>query len=377
MLRELASGAPQVDPQTLAAPRSLDQFVAHMLESALCMRKRHEVAVQTKIVALSALLAVAGCRQPAPSNVLRVSGHAEATEVQVAPEIGGRVIDLRINEGDRVHRGDLLAKLDTADTALQIERVRAERAVAAAQLRLLQAGARPEEIRQAQAQAEAAATETAAAEAELRAAETTLRRLDMLLEASAVSRQQRDDAKATVDVAMERRRGAQERTRAASELVARLRAGARREELEGARARIASIDAQLALLDKSVRDAAVTAPIDGVITLKLVEVGELVAPRMPLLVIADLDHAWADLFVPEPMLPRVKLGQDASLFTDAGGREMPGKVTFISPKAEFTPRNVQTADERSKLVYRIKVTVDNSAGVLKQGMPVDAELVLQ
>jgi HlyD family secretion protein len=97
---------------------------------------------------------------------------------------------------------------------------------------------------------------------------------------------------------------------------------------------------------------------------------------MPLLVVTDLDHAWANLFVPEPLVPRVKLGQSATVFTDAGGEGIPGKVTYVSPRAEFTPRNVQTADERSKLVYRIKVSVDNSAGVLKSGMPVDAELAV-
>jgi HlyD family secretion protein len=94
-------------------------------------------------------------------------------------------------------------------------------------------------------------------------------------------------------------------------------------------------------------------------------------------VITDLDNAWANLFVPEPMIPRVAIGQPATVFTDAGGPGIEGKVTFISPRAEFTPRNVQTAEERSKLVYRIKVGVDNRAGVLKIGMPVDAELKLQ
>jgi HlyD family secretion protein len=92
--------------------------------------------------------------------------------------------------------------------------------------------------------------------------------------------------------------------------------------------------------------------------------------------VTDLDHAWANLFVPEPIIPRVKLGQPATVFTDAGGDGLQGKVTYVSPRAEFTPRNVQTADERSKLVYRIKVAVDNSAGVLKSGMPVDAELAV-
>ena len=97
---------------------------------------------------------------------------------------------------------------------------------------------------------------------------------------------------------------------------------------------------------------------------------------MPLLVVTDIDRAWANLFVPEPAVPRLTIGQEALVFTDAGGEGLPGTVTFVSPQAEFTPRNVQTADERSRLVYRIKVAVDNREGVLKPGMPVDASLRL-
>ena len=136
-------------------------------------------------------------------------------------------------------------------------------------------------------------------------------------------------------------------------------------------------DAQIAVLEKSQRDANVLSPISGLVTQKLVDAGEIVARGTPLVVITDLDHAWANLFVPEPTIPRVMLGQAATVFTDAGGPGIDGKVTFISPRAEFTPRNVQTAEERSKLVYRIKVSVDNRPGILKLGMPVDAELKLQ
>jgi HlyD family secretion protein len=92
--------------------------------------------------------------------------------------------------------------------------------------------------------------------------------------------------------------------------------------------------------------------------------------------IVDLDHAWANIYIDEPLIPRLRLGQAATIFTDAGGTGLAGAVTFISPKAEFTPRNVQTAEERSKLVYRIKVSVDNRQGVLKQGMPVEADVPL-
>ena len=114
-----------------------------------------------------------------------------------------------------------------------------------------------------------------------------------------------------------------------------------------------------------------------IFTQKLVDAGEILARGTPLVVITDLDNAWANLFVPEPTIPRVTIGQTATVFTDAGGPGIEGTITFISPRAEFTPRNVQTAEERSKLVYRIKVSVDNRAGTLKLGMPVDAELTLQ
>ena len=162
--------------------------------------------------------------------------------------------------------------------------------------------------------------------------------------------------------------------RAADETVARLKAGSRVEEIAAARARVASAEAQLASLEKNLADAHVKAPIGGVVTSKLVDAGEIIAARTPIVAISDLDHAWANVYVDEPVVPQLRLGQAATLVTDAGQR-LAGTVTFISPRAEFTPRNVQTADERSKLVYRIKVTVDNRDGVLKPGMPVEAELI--
>ncbi len=331
--------------------------------------------VRALVITVAALAALAACREPAPSNTIRVSGHVEATEVHVAAEVGGRLVDLRVAEGDRVAPGDVIALLDTADIELQIGRANAERATADAQLRLLQAGARPQEIRQAEAQVDAATADAAAAEVERRAAETDFQRFEALLQANAGSQKQRDDARARVDVARERESGALDRIRAAGEVVSRLQAGAKREEVEVARARVAAVDAQLAVLEKMREDASVVAPVGGIVTQTLTDAGEIVAPRMPLLVVTDLDHAWANLFVPEPLIPRLVLGQAADVRTDAGDT-LAGTVTYISPQAEFTPRNVQTADERSRLVYRIKVAVDNSAGVLKSGMPVDAELTL-
>ena len=324
-----------------------------------------------------AAVAATGCGEDAPASTVRVSGHVEADDVQLAAEVGGRVLELTVAEGDRVEPGQVIARLDTRDAEIALERARAERAQAEAQLRLLLVGSRAEDIRQAAAQVSAAQAEVAAAEAELINAAADLERYESLLKVNAGSRKARDDAMTRRDVAQEHVAAARQRQRAASENAARLEAGARPEEIAAARARVAAVTAQIAASEKAVADATVTAPSAGVVTTKLVNAGEIVAPRAPLVVITDLDHAWGEVFVDEPLVPRLTLGQDATLFTDAGGTGLSGKVTFISPKAEFTPRNVQTAEERSRLVYRIKVTVDNSKGILKPGMPVEAELPLR
>jgi HlyD family secretion protein len=325
---------------------------------------------------LFAGLTAAACKQEAPLNQVRVSGHVEATDVRLAPEVGGRIVLFNVKEGDRVEAGTLVLRLDTRTTELSIDRARAELRAAEAQLRLLQAGSRPEDVRQAEAQTQAARDDVRAARAELTAAEADLQRFESLLAANAGSRKQRDDALARRDVARERVEASENRMRAAEHGVARLRAGARPQEIDAATARVAMAAAQFATAEELLKDAALVSPTRGVISEKLAEVGEVVAPRVPVLVITDLDHAWADVFVPEPAIPRIRIGQSATLFTDAGGSGLPGTVTFISPKAEFTPRNVQTAEERSKLVYRVRVTVDNTQGILKAGMPVEAEIPL-
>jgi HlyD family secretion protein len=110
------------------------------------------------------------------------------------------------------------------------------------------------------------------------------------------------------------------------------------------------------------------------VTSKLVNAGELVQRGQPLVVIADLDRAWANVYVDGPVVPRLKLGQAVTIHTDAGGAGRPGTVSLIASTAEFTPRNVQTAEDRATLVYRVKIAVDNSDGVLKIGMPVEAEI---
>lgn len=323
------------------------------------------------------VLLVASCAEEPPPNEIRASGHVEATDVRLAPEVGGRILLLTVKEGDRVEPDTLILRLDGREIELAVQRAQAEQAQAEAQLKLLQAGSRREDIAQAQAQAQAARDDVSAARAELAAAELDLQRYEALLQANAGSRKQRDDAATRTTVARERVQAAENRVRAADQTTARFRSGARPEEIEAARARVASAAAQVATAEESLNDTALKSPIGGVVTEKLAEVGEVIGPRSPVVVITDLARAWADVYVPEPVVPRIRLGQAATVFTDAGGSGIAGTVSYISAKAEFTPRNVQTADERSKLVYRVRVSVDNKDGVLKQGMPVEALIALQ
>ena len=318
----------------------------------------------------------AACAKEAPSDRLRASGHVEATEVRLAPDAGGRVLSLNVKIGDRVQPGQTILTLDSRDAELAMQRGKAEQAQADAQLRLLLAGSRQEDIQQAESQVAAAKAEAAAAKAELDGAGQDLERFDTLLKNNSGSRKQRDDAETRRNVARDRLSASESRVRSAEGALARLQAGARREEVDAARARVAATTAQIATVEKSLHDATLVSSVTGLVTDTLVEAGETIGPRTPSVVIVDIDRAWADVFVPEPIVPSLKIGQAATIFTDAGGAGVPGTITYISPKAEFTPRNVQTADERSKLVYRIRVSADNKDGVLKQGMPVEAEFAV-
>jgi membrane fusion protein YbhG len=326
---------------------------------------------------MAGLLAVAfaisvGCRHETAAGPPRASGYVEATEVKVASKVPGRVAEVRVVEGARVTANQVLVTLQTTDTDLAITRAQAQRAQAAAQLRLLQAGTRTEDIQQAEAQVAAATADKRAADADLASAKEDEARFLQLLRNRAGSQKQADDAVARREQSEAKARAAGDRAGAATATLARLKAGARPEEIEAARAQVAGADAQIATLEHDRAEATVVAPSDGVVTSRLVEPGELVAVGTPLIVVIDLDRAWADAYVEEPLVPSLKIDEAATVITDAGNR-LAGRIAFISPRAEFTPRNVQTAAERAKLVYRVKVTVDNRQGVLKPGMPVEVE----
>lgn len=302
----------------------------------------------------------------------RASGYVEATEVRVAAKVPGRVLSVAVAEGQKVTAGQTLIQLSFTDATLALTRLQADRAQADAQLRLLLAGSRKEDIAQAEAQAAAAESERATVATELAAARIDADRFEQLVQKRAGSEKQRDDAVVRKALTESRLKAAEDRVAAALSQVARLKAGARTQEVEAARARLSAVDAQMATVNSDIAEATITAASDGVVSSRLVEPGELVMARVPLLVIIDLDRAWATAYVEEPRVAAVTIGQAATVITDAGDR-LEGKVTFIAPRAEFTPRNVQTASERAKLVYRVKVAVDNKAGTLKPGMPVEVD----
>ncbi|HEX6464336.1 MAG TPA: biotin/lipoyl-binding protein, partial [Vicinamibacterales bacterium] len=255
------------------------------------------------ILSLAPLAAACGKTGAMPAN--RASGYVEATEVRVSAQVGGRILELKVGEGDRVKTGDLLARLDTADTELSLQRATADRDQAQAQLALLRAGSRAEDIRQAEAQLQSAQNETHAAAAELDSAKADVERFEQLLRANAGSVKQRDDAITRRDIAAARLRGAQDQAQAAADSVAKLKAGSRPQEIEAGRARVASADAQIATLRKAIADASVTSPVGGIVTSKLLDAGEMAAPHAPIVVVTDLDHAWANVYVDEQTVPQL------------------------------------------------------------------------
>ena len=330
------------------------------------------MTMRTRTLCVLMLIAAAGCNKKATLSPTSASGYVEATDVRVAAKVSGRVESVAVTEGQRVTAGQVLVTLATTDTDLAIARANAEKAQAVAQLRLLQAGSRVEDIRGAEAQAAAAESDKRAADAELSAARADEVRFEQLIAANSGSRKQRDDAVARRQAAEARQRATIDRSQAAAAQVARLRSGARPEEIEAAKARVAATDAQIATLDNDRKEAVILSPSAGTVTSRLVEPGELATPRSPMIVIVDLDHAWASVYVGEPLVPSLRVDAPVTLKTD-GGDTLQGRIAFISPQAEFTPRNVQTSDERAKLVYRVKVLVDNSKGILKPGMSVTAD----
>lgn len=305
---------------------------------------------------LTALLSGCGARGPVPDG----TGTIECTEVRVAPLVGGRIIELPPREGAGLKPDDLVARIDPRDCELRREEARAAVNQAQAQLDLLKAGSREEDIARARAQVREA---RAAADA----AASDRRRIEEVHAKGSATGKQLDDARAAAERAQAALAGAEQQ-------LLRTEKGSREEDIRVAEMALAYATAKLAVAEKAVKDTQVVAPMSGTVTARIHEVGDVVPAGAALITLARLDEVWLSVYIPEPRLAGVKLGQPARVKVDGQTSFHEGTVTYISPEAEFTPRNTQTADERAKLVYRVKITLPNRDGIFKPGLPAEAFL---
>jgi membrane fusion protein YbhG len=312
-------------------------------------------------IIVSGLIVLGGiaCSGGHPKGVIPASGTIEAIEVNVASKVSGQILELDAEEGMRVKPGDRLALIDHATLDIQLRQAEAGVELANAQLALLVKGARNEDIRQAEAALEQA-------EASLKVAEDDAKRMRELARTGSVTPKTRDDAEARLTVATAQKN-------AAEEALSKVRRLARPEEIRAAEARLAQSRAAADLLAKTIGDCAVTAPAGGIVTHKAVEAGELVSPGSTVVTLVDLDSVYVMIYVTEKELGLVQLGDAAEIKIDAfPDRVFAGKVTYLSPEAEFTPKNIQTKEDRVKLVFGVKVEIENKEGLLKPGLPADA-----
>jgi HlyD family secretion protein len=318
------------------------------------------------LISLIVLLAgLAGCRKDAANGgQVEISGTIEAVKTEVRAEAQGQVLQILVKEGQKVNKGDLLCVIDAEKIRIQIEQVIAGIDAAEARLRLAKIGTKKEMIAVAKTQVEITSKQ-------LEIAEKDQQRLAKLLGEGAVSQTQKEKADLALKAAQEQHKGAQENYQMA------LR-GSEKEELEMAAADVRGLDAQRQYLERVLRDTEVKSPVKGYIEVKNIELGELAVPGAVLFSIIDLGQTYVKAYIPEQYVGRVKMGSEVAVTCDSfPGKTFKGKADFISEEAEFAPRNIQTKEERLKLVYMVKSYLDNADGELKPGMPVDVKISLK
>jgi HlyD family secretion protein len=315
--------------------------------------------------AMLAVLLLPGCRwpwAPAPATEpLVLSGTVDARQVDLSFQVGGRIARLLTDEGRTVRAGERVAELDGTDLQLAAERTQAQLLAARKALAVLKAGARPQELGVAQAA-------VAQAQADKRFADQQVARTQELVNRQFVAPEQLDRARSVVDTAAAR-------LEQAAQSLSLLRAGARKEDIERAAAEVDAADAARQSAERQLGYAALASPVGGVVSVRLAEAGQVVGAGMPVLRVAETSRPWVRAYLAEPDLPRVRLGQNVEVRVDgAPGRRFSGRLAFISPHAEFTPKTVETRALRVDLVYRVTVDVDDPDGILKIGMPADVTM---
>jgi len=302
-------------------------------------------------------------KKAAPVNQITLSGNMEAHESLVSFKVPGRIVELPIEEGQQVAQGALLARLEDADYKQKIQIDEAGVRVRESNLALTMAGTREQEVKAAQ-------QSLLDAQADLEQKKIDNERAQRLFAKDEVSAQDRDLAATALKRSHALAEAAQQRYNEAVE-------GSRKEDIAIANANLAQAHANLGLSRVNLDYTILRAPNAGVITVRQAELGEVVSPGSPVVTLADLDHIWLRAYIAETDLGRIHWGQEATVTTDTyPGKQYHGRISFIASDAEFTPKSVQTYQERVTLVYRIKIDIDNANHELKPGMPANARIDL-
>ncbi|KHE91774.1 MAG: efflux RND transporter periplasmic adaptor subunit [Candidatus Scalindua rubra] len=300
---------------------------------------------------------------PDDLNIVRVSGNIEITDAEVSFKISGRVEERYVDEGELIRKDDIVAILGSSDLEDEVAIRQAELQLAQADLAELEAGSRPEEI-------SASRAKMAAAKADKEHKERDFHKAEDLFRKKVISDEEYTHAEGDYEVALNRLREAEERFKL-------VKLGPRKETIEQARARVRQAIGSLKLARTRLGYAKLFSPLSGIVLSKNVEPGEYAAPGTPVVTVGELENVWLRAYINETDLGRVKVGQQVNVLTDTYPDKIyKGHISFISPQAEFTPKTVQTAKQRVKLVYRIKVEIPNPHMELKPGMPADADILM-
>ena len=309
------------------------------------------------------IIIAAACTGTGDKEAIEESGTIETIDVVISAQVGGIIDEIRFEEGTKVKKGDTLIVINHTSLNLQLTQAEALQKIAAAQLSLLITGARKEDVKQTYEMLNQS-------KFNYTLAETDYNRMKNLYEAQSITKKQYDDAVTRYEVAKSQMNSAEEG-------YLKIKNIARPEEIEQAKANYEKSIASVGLIKKSINDCYVTSPIDGFIVKKFNEVGEYVAPLSTLFKVSNLADVEMVVYVAETDLAKVKLGQKVEIKNDTyKNKAYYGKIIFISPESEFTPKNIQTKDERTKLVYSVKISIPNKDLELKSGMPADAKIFL-
>ncbi|OYW55428.1 MAG: hypothetical protein B7Y80_14145 [Hyphomicrobium sp. 32-62-53] len=289
------------------------------------------------------------------SGLIALQGNVDVRQVNLAFKVAGRIAEMKVDEGDKVEAGKIVASLDKSYFAEEVRLVRARVAAQTAVVARLENGSRPEEI--AQARAFAAEREAATV-----LAEATLNRQQTLADRGVSPHQRHDEATSALGQA-------QAALKSAQETLKLVEIGPRREDIDAAKAQLEAENAALAQAERRLVDADLTAPGEGVVLTRVREPGAIVAAGETVYAVTIISPVWVRTYVAEPDLGAIRPGMAVDVLTD-GGKSYRGKIGFISPVAEFTPKSVESRELRTSLVYRVRIVVDGETAGLLQGMPV-------